>query len=241
MDDLLQLERCRSITPSCLPPQMEMVSTSLDWREWDRSLASHPDQRFRSYIVNGIRFGFRVGFDYNASCGLSTQNMASTREHPQVIRDYLAIECSEGRVLGPLAPSCFPLVTTSRFGGIPKGTTGKWRLIVDLSSPEGTSVNDGIAENLCSLSYIGVGDAAKEVWQLGQGALLAKVDVKSAYQNIPIHPEDRWLLGMLWEGGLYTDTALPFGLRSTPKIFTTVADAAEWILKAEGVKFVIHY
>ena len=46
---------------------------------------------------------------------------------------------------------------------------------------------------------------------------------------------------MQWEGGLYIDTALPFGLSSTPKIFMAVVDAAEWILKAEEVKFVIHY
>ena len=77
---------------------------------------------------------------------------------------------------------------------------------MDLSSPEGASVNDGINEALCSLSYIGVDDAAKEVLRQGQGALLAKVDVQSAYRNIPIHPEDRWLLGMVWEGGLYIDT-----------------------------------
>ena len=37
------------------------------------------------------------------------------------------------------------------------------------------------------------------------------------------------------------DTALPFGLRSAPKIFTAVADAVEWIAKQEGVGFVIHY
>ena len=103
--------------------------------------------------------------------------MASTREHPQVIRDYLATKCSEGRVLGPLDPSHFPMVASSRFGVIPKGSTGKWRLIVDLSSPEGASVNDGINEALCSLSYIGVDDATKEVLRQGQGALLAKVDV----------------------------------------------------------------
>lgn len=241
MDDLLQFEECRSATPRHLPPQMEFVTTPLNWREWDSSLASHPDQQFRAYVVNGIRFGFRIGFDYNISCGRTTRNMASTREHPQVIRDYLATECSEGRVLGPLDPSHFPMVASSRFGVIPKGSTGKWRLIVDLSSPEGASVNDGINEALCSLSYIGVDDAAKEVLRQGQGALLAKVDVQSAYRNIPIHPEDRWLLGMVWEGGLYIDTALPFGLRSAPKIFTAVADAAEWILKSEGVKFVLHY
>jgi len=42
-------------------------------------------------------------------------------------------------------------------------------------------------------------------------------------------------------GAVYVDTALPFGLRSAPKIFTAVADAVEWILRSEGVNFVIHY
>ncbi len=36
------------------------------------------------------------------------------------------------------------------------------------------------------------------------------------------------------------DTALPFGLRSAPKIFTAVADVVEWIVKQEGVGFAIH-
>ncbi len=49
------------------------------------------------------------------------------------------------------------------------------------------------------------------------------------------------MLGMRWKGGLFIDTALPFGLRSAPKIFTAVADAVQWIVEQEGVKFVIHY
>ena len=40
---------------------------------------------------------------------------------------------------------------------------------------------------------------------------------------------------MKWEEKLYLDTALPFGLRSAPKIFTAVADALEWAMKKRGV------
>lgn len=51
----------------------------------------------------------------------------------------------------------------------------------------------------------------------GVGAVMAKVDKKHAYQSIPLHHDDRVLMGMLWDGGLFIDTALPFGLRSAPK------------------------
>ena len=73
------------------------------------------------------------------------------------------------------------------------------------------------------------------------GAYLAKVDIKNAYQIIPVHPEDQALHGMQWEGALYVDTALPFGLRSAPKIFTSVADALEWMLRERGVRHMFHY
>ena len=39
-----------------------------------------------------------------------------------------------------------------------------------------------------------------------------------------VHPDDRYLLDMEWQGGWYVDTSLPFGLRLVPKIFNTLAD-----------------
>ncbi len=75
----------------------------------------------------------------------------------------------------------------------------------------------------------------------GQGSLLEKVDVKSAYRNVPVRPDDRWLMGMLWDGALFIDATLPFGLWSAPKIFTAIADAVEWIAREQGVRFAIHY
>ena len=196
--------------------------TPLDWREWDKALATNPDQRFRENIVRGIREGFRVGFDYGRSCSGGARNMASARTHAHVVREYLAEECAKGRVLGPVDPGQLPMLQTSRLGVIPKNTPGKWRLIVNLSAPEGASVNDGINERVSSLSYVTVDDAAREVLRRGARSLLAKVDVESAYRAVSVHPDDRWLLGMQWDGGVFVDTALPFGLRSAPKIFNTL-------------------
>ena len=70
---------------------------------------------------------------------------------------------------------------------------------------------------------------------------MAKMDIKQAYRNIPVHPDDRPLLGMLWEDKVYIDYALPFGLRSTPLIFTAVADAMQWIMERRGVAHLFHY
>ena len=75
------------------------------------------------------------------------------------------------------------------------------------------------------MSYISVDDAAELIRHTGRGAFLAKVDIKQAYRMVPVHPDDHPLLGMVWEGALFVDSALPFGLRSTPKIFSVLADA----------------
>ena len=91
------------------------------------------------------------------------------------------------------------------------------------------------------LLYISTDDAVEKIMQLGQGCLLAKVDIEHAYRNIPVHPDDRSLLAMTWKGKIYVDTVLPFGLRSAPKIFSAVADALEWILLERGVSVCLHY
>lgn len=240
MEDLLQLD-CRRPQVAVLPVPLRRIVTPLEWQVWDHLLGAHPDSRFRHYIVKGIREGFRIGFNHGHPLRRAARNMQSVRARPEVINEYLAEECSQGRVLGPLPMESFRGVHVSRFGLVPKKTPGAWRLIVDLSSPEGFSVNDGIEDHLCTLRYMSVENALDIARQLGRGCLLAKMDVKKAYRMIPIHPDDRPLLGMQWQDQLYLDAALPFGLRSAPKIFTAVADAAEWIARSAGIQWVGHY
>lgn len=62
-----------------------------------------------------------------------------------------------------------------------------------------------------------------------------------SYHNVPVHPDDRPLLGMMWNQEVFVDATLPFGLRSAPKIFTALEDWLEWILYHEGACKIIHY
>jgi hypothetical protein len=94
-----------------------------------------------------------------------------------------------------------PATQTSPIGLIPKkGQPGKFRLIVDPSAPRGHSVNNRIDPANCLMHYASVADAAKQVIQFGRGALMVKIDLKSAYRMVPVHPDDHPFLGIKWKG-----------------------------------------
>ena len=133
-----------------------------------------------------------------------------------------------------------PGVHVSRLGVIPKPhQPGGWS---DLSSPKGGSVNDGVDTELCSVFYHRYWFyASVEDKSLGPGALLAKFDIANAYRAVPVHPDDRLLLGMKWRNETFVDEALPFGIRSAPKLFTAVADALLWVVGRRGVIHGMHY
>ena len=179
-----------------------------------------PESEYVSYILRGLEQGFRIGFDYSRfGCGRARRNMLSARQNASVVDECLREEELLGRVV-PVKGSGRG-VQISPFGVIPKShQPGKWRLIEDLSSPDGVSVNDGIDNQLSSLSYARIDDAARRVLQTGTGTVLAKLDLQSAYRVIPVHGNDRHLLRMRWNGRVCLDTALPFRLRSAPKMFS---------------------
>ena len=109
---------------------------------------------------------------------------------------------------------------------------------MDLSSPPGESVNDRISSELSSVSYTSLDHLASLVLLLGRGSLLVKADIQEAYRMVP---QDQHLLGVHWNGYIYLDKMLPFGLRSTPKIFSAVADGLQWILGQKGITHLLHY
>lgn len=100
-------------------------------------------------------------------------NKPSAFQNPKVIDDYLAHEVSRRRVAGPFPSMPIPNMQTSSFGVIPKkGQPGKWRLIVDLSSPGGYSVNDGISADEFSMHYIKLDQSIRMVAKHGPNSSL---------------------------------------------------------------------
>ena len=146
---------------------------------FQQELAHHAHRAKVQYVLEGIAHGFSSGFDPSrVALRSSLRNMRSTTDHPDVIDEYFATEIAKSRVAVPFATPPFPSLHCSPFGVIPKkGPPGKWRLILDLSSPTQHSVNDGIPKDPFSLQYISVDDAIKILMVLGPGALMAKFDV----------------------------------------------------------------
>jgi len=103
------------------------------------------------------------------------------------------------------------LISNSPLGVVPK-KDGTWCIIMDLSSPHGSSINDFIAKNDYMLHYASIDDTVTLVARYGQKGPMAKLDIKHAFCLCPVRLEDRELLGIHWQGIFYIDLRLPFGL-----------------------------
>ena len=233
---ILPLIGCRAFHPVS-------VVSPLNVSQFTRELAGHPDHHTVAYVLEGLQHGFRFGFRPARRLKGAKKNKPSAFQNPRVIDDCLANEVARCRVAGPFTSIPLPNLHISSFGVIPKkGQPGKWRLIVDLSSPQGASVNDGISSDEFSMHYIKLDQIISVIVKHGSGALMAKFDVEAAYRNIAVHPEDCYLFGMKWRGQSFMDLALPFGLRSAPHIFNSVAELVEWIIRNKhNVPDLLHY
>ena len=121
-------------------------------------------------------------------------------------------------------------------------TNGKLRLIHNLSSPTGVSVNDGISRDQFSPTYATIDMAISVITRKGPGSFLTKDDIRNAFRWCPVRPSDWPSLGIEWHGMFYYDRVLLFGLHSAPFTFNSFADGTEWILQDNcHLDAVMHY
>ena len=103
----------------------------------------------------------------------AAQNMSSASLQPSVIDDYLHGELAKGRIACPFSSPLLLHLHISRFGVIPKKhQPGKWRLILNLFSPDGHSVNDGIRKDPFMVQYMKVDDTIDGIMSLGRALCL---------------------------------------------------------------------
>jgi len=199
-------------------------------------------------ILEGINHGVPVDYMGDRTIGRFGPNLSVTDEDRPKITAVIREDVRQGKKAGPFTRPPFPVMCISPIGCVPKKsfgkTTGKIRVIHHLSYPHGgDSVNASILEEPLRLPTFG--HAARIVSLFGRGALLIKLDVSAAYKQVPVRKEDWPLLGFLWEGEYYYERVLPFGLRSSCRLWDLYAAALHYFLyhhlDTKCRREVIHY
>ena len=207
-----------------------------------RALALYPDPDFGDTLCHIATHGARIGYEGPFDVRMCQRNHKSAYANPSVVSDAVQKELAKNRIL-PLRqlPGRY---FCSSIGVVPKRTDGiqmGWRLIFDLSCPDGKSVNDGIPVSYGAISYESLRTAIHLVAKAGRGAKMIKRDLKSAFRYVPVSRLDQWCLIFEWEGQYYVELVLPFGLRTSPRIFNLFSEAIHWILETIHGWLITHY
>ena len=200
---------------------------------------------YRSPEAPEILDGFRQGFPLNYTgprVATDADNLRSARRNPEIVREKIKSEIAAGRVAGPFCSRPFSNLRISPLGLVPKKVPGEFRLIHHLSFPAGSSLNDFIDPALCTVQYTSFDEAVHMVQDLGQGCLLGKSDVKSAFRLLPVAPQDFDKLGFQFENLFYFDKAMPFGCSKSCNTWEKFARFLEFAVKRHSNRGdLLHY
>lgn len=191
-------------------------------------------------LVKGFSHGFKLGYVGMPTSDPGVKNLSSCKMNKQAVDEHLKKEIGLGRIVGPFEKIPFSSFQLSPVGLVPK-KSGKFRMIINLSAPEGHSINDGIPDHAAAVSYISLEDALAIIVETGKNCFLAKSDIQSAFRLLPLAAEESKLLCFEWEGLFYYDRCLPMGARSSCSLFESFSSAIEFIIKRKGVSEMVHY
>jgi hypothetical protein len=208
-------------------------------------LSHHPDKPLVSKLLQYLDEGVPILYDgpnFNRVC----PNWKSVNTFNDAVKKMLVEDVQLGRKSGPFSYPPVPNFVGSPLGAFEKKRTGKIRVIHDLSWPPYFSVNTFIDPLLCSVSYVSIDNAVKALKLRGRHSLMSKIDLKDAYKNIMVRPDDWHHLGSTWvnesgETEFFIDHVLPFGLRSSAMLFDLFASALEFSMYVNKCSNVIHY
>ena len=218
--------------------------TPLVAKAWERELRkapAYPEEKI-ARLVDAIRYGVDIGYRGDRRRGRRADNSRTTADPrvAELISAAIAVDVEAGYKRGPFDAPPFTPFHVSPLSGVPKGEDGI-RVIHNLSHPfGGDSINAGIEREVYIMQRFE--DAIAAIRRLGRGCRLSKFDVRAAFKLVPVRPEDRPLLGLVWQGKYYYEVVLPFGLRTSGYRWEEFAEALHFLCTEHlGIELVFHY
>ena len=190
-------------------------------------------------IENGVRIpSTKVADDQD----FELYNHYSALQHADFVRENIQNEIDCYRVAGPFSVKPEGLVL-SPLSCVPKGCDSL-RMVHNLSWPSGPisdSVNSGIDREFSRVEYETLDTCIAIVAKIGVGCIMSKSDVKNAFRILKVNKADYRFTGFSFDGNIYWDKNLPFGLSVSCQAFEELSTAIQWILKNKlNVQYVSH-
>lgn len=205
-------------------------------------------------LVHGVHYGFRVLPDGKTPADVApfvVNNYPMPTHCAAALQATLDAECESGALRRTQQR---PQYLTALHA---KEEKDKIRTLCDYSAPEGKAINDyADARHFTMMSH-------EDAYALMRpNAYMAKVDIKSAFRTVGVHPSQWCLLAYQWpsrttapEAGscprdvphstpqvaYYLDTRFPFGLKSSPEVFCRLSQAVRAMMSRRGHKATLSY
>lgn len=217
--------------PNCLGAKIPVIS-GLKIENWVELLKGYHDNELCHFLA----YGWPIGY-YSLKLPESVaKNHPSAVEYPEHIRQFIKTEKSFQAIEGPInGPPFKPWARISPLMTRPKKGSLARRVIVDLSFPEGSSVNTGIdmAEYLgrdISYTLPTITDLIAKLQVEGEGAFIWKADLARAYRQLRADPVDAPLLCVKFDNDIFIDRCPPFGCRSSSAACQRVANSIVYMM-----------
>ena len=220
------LDCYKSLAPSwfwCLfPSNLLQPATSMVDADKLRAAAistRFPDALTLKKVYVDLKYGAKIGCEGAYRNPSSATNAPGAHENGPLVTDAIADWITKGFAYGPVALSEVPV--NAKFSGImtrPK-PTGSVRIILNLSAPFGSSVNEGIDKALFPASMASTTRWLRCLHKAGRRARFCKIDWSDAYKHIAVHSEDTDLQWFQWGGMAFKELCLIFGSVSSAGIF----------------------
>ena len=184
-----------------------------------------PDVTLAHLICDELKNGAKIGCVGRFRLPSSASNAPSAYEFGPQVTDAIADWTTNKFAYGPVPLHLVP--SDAKFSGImtkPK-PDGSVRIILNLSAPLGSAVNEGISSDDFPTTMSSTTEWLRVLHRAGRHATFCKIDWANAYKHVNVCPEDTNLQWFSWAGMAFKELCLIFGCASSAGLFDRLAKA----------------
>lgn len=181
------------------------------------------DPKILNAVCYDLSHGARLGCRGAVRQPGMSSNAPSAFEDGYKVTDAIADWVYKGFAFGPVSMDEVP--HDAKFNGIMTRSkpNGSVRIILNLSSPLGSAVNEGIDSDEFPTSMSSTLKWVTALNLAGRRCRMVKVDWADAYKHVSVHPEDLQLQWFTWLNKAFKELCLIFGCKSSAGLFDRLA------------------